>query len=612
MALKIFIFIFLFLSFVSIESNKGYSKQNSAVAELQMVQIFESEILKISCLQDLAYSSMNYFVRQEPIQPSENEIVINEIMADPTPVAGLPDREYIELFNTQTTSVSIKGWILDLGGKQKVFPDITVGPGNYLIITAPGGAKDLQSFGNVLEISGFMINNSGLTIALYDNQKRLADRLDYDPSLHKKGFEDGGYSLERIDPERKCGQKYNWATTMSAKGGSPGSENTVRASNPDQLPPQIIKTTFVNNCRLDVQLSESFVFPVLPYGILKNITAGVVVDSIKPDQKACLVSIYFRPQTIKNGENYSLILHGIADECGNLMKDQEIKFGYYLPVKEDLLINEVLFNPFPEGTDFVEIYNNSGHEVDLSRLFLATRDEAKVLAQICQLSVNQKYLAAGSYLAVTKSREGILQFYRTKCEVCLLQMERFPSLSDQSGCVVLLDQQLEVIDEMTYTDGMHHPLITEKEGISLERISFDLQASRKENWHSASSSTGFATPGYKNSVVNVADSTNKMIAIDQIIFSPNGDGINDRLIIYINTGQPGWLLNITILNCVGREIRRLANNLTTGTSDELFWDGLDGDFQKVQPGIYVLKISLFERSGKQKSMKLACVVTDRL
>ena len=178
-----------------------------------------------------------------------------------------------------------------------------------------------------------MINNSGLTIALYDNQKRLADRLDYDPSQHKKGFEDGGYSLERIDPERKCGQKYNWATTLSAKGGSPGSENTVKASNPDQLPPQIIKTTFVNNCRLDIQLSENFVLQVFPYEILKNIPAGVVVDSIKPDQKACLVSIYFRPQTIKNGGNYSLILHGIADECGNLMKDQENLMPYqYLPI----------------------------------------------------------------------------------------------------------------------------------------------------------------------------------------------------------------------------------------------------------------------------------------
>lgn len=607
MALKIFIFIFLFLSFVSIESKRGYSKQNSAVAALQ---IFESEMLNISCQQDIAYSSLNYFVGQEVVQLSENEIVINELMADPTPSAGLPEREYLELYNSHTTPLSIKGWILDLGGKQKIFQDLTIGPGNYLIITAPGGAKDLQSFGNVLEISGFVINNSGLTIILYDNQKRLADKLDYDPSLHKKGLEDGGFSLERIDPERKCGQKYNWATTLSAKGGSPGSENTVKASNPDQIPPQINKTTFVNNCRLDVQLSESFVFPASPYEILKNIPAGVVLDSIKPDQKACLIRIYFRPQTIKNGGNYSLILHGIADDCGNLMKDQEIKFGYYLPVKEDLLINEVLFNPFPEGTDFVEIYNSSGHEVDLSRLFLATRDEAKVLAQICQLSVSQNYLAAGSYLAVTKSREGILRFYRTKCEVCLLQMERFPSLSDQSGCVVLLDQQLEVIDEMTYTDGMHHPLITEKEGISLERTGFDLQASRMESWHSASSSTGFATPGYKNSVVNVADSTNKMIAIDQIIFSPNGDGINDQLIIDINTGQPGWLLNITILNCVGKEIRRLANNLTTGTSDELFWDGLDSDFQMVQPGIYILKISLFERSGKQKSMKLACVVTD--
>jgi flagellar hook assembly protein FlgD len=103
-----------------------------------------------------------------------------------------------------------------------------------------------------------------------------------------------------------------------------------------------------------------------------------------------------------------------------------------------------------------------------------------------------------------------------------------------------------------------------------------------------------------------------MVSIDPEIFSPNNDGISDQLNIYINTSEPGWILNITILNCAGRVVRNLANNFMTGSTDQLLWDGLGDDFQKVQPGIYILSISLFERTGKNQMKRFACVLTDHL
>ena len=609
MTVKIYIFIFLLLSFGLIESKKGYSTPNSTV---KIPSAIESILLNEPTFSGYASSYWDWSSAPNYVQQAYIEVVINEIMADPTPVVGLPDREYLELYNSGATPVNLKNWVLELGSKQKIFPDVSIAAAGFLLVTAPGGAKDLQLFGKVVEISGFALNNAGLILSLYDSGKRLADQIAYSPSLHKKGFGEGGYSLERIDPERLCGQINNWATSLSAKGGTPGTENSVRASNPDHTPPQILASNFADHSRLEIQLSESVLLPDVQTDILREIPAEVVVDSIKIDPNTFLMRIWFRPASIVNGVNYWLNLHGLTDECGNLMPDQIVKFGYYLPVKSDLLLNEVLFNPYPEGSDFVEIYNNSGHEVDLSGLYLATRDEAKMLKQISQLSFTQQYLPVDGYLAVTKSLEGIRRFYRTGCEECLLQTEKFPTLADQSGCVVLLNQNQEIIDEMEYSDGMHHPFITDKEGISLERISFTIPASRKENWHSAAKSAGFATPGTKNSAVEVADSGARKVFLDPVVFSPNGDGINDQLNIYINTGEPGWILNITILNCAGRVIRKLANNFTAGSSDQLVWDGLNGDFQKVQPGIYILEISLFERKGKHQSMSFACVLTDHL
>lgn len=290
----------------------------------------------------------------------------------------------------------------------------------------------------------------------------------------------------------------------------------------------------------------------------------------------------------------------------------ESKSGDQGLAKSELLISEVLFNPFPEGCDFVEIYNNSGHMVDISGLFLATRDASKVLKQLTQLSVYQQYLTPGAFLAVTTSPEGIRRFYRTRCEECLLKTQKFPMLTDQNGCVVLLNKDLVVLDEMNYEEAMHDPLISEVEGISLERISFAVEASRKDNWHSAAKSAGFATPGYQNSVVEVPIPTTEMVSVDPVVFTPNGDGLNDHLKISVKTDDLGWILNITILNYAGRVIRNLANNVTTGRNDQILWDGLDGEFQKVQPGIYVLNICLFHQDGRQRKERRACVVSDRL
>ncbi|MCK9413410.1 MAG: lamin tail domain-containing protein [Prolixibacteraceae bacterium] len=290
----------------------------------------------------------------------------------------------------------------------------------------------------------------------------------------------------------------------------------------------------------------------------------------------------------------------------------ESKCGETGPIKSELLISEVLFNPFPEGCDFVEIYNNSSHAVDISGLFLATRDASLVLKQLTQLSVSQQYLDPGAYLAVTTSPEGIRRFYKTRCGECLLKTQKFPTMTDKNGCVVLLDKDMSVLDEMKYDEDMHDPLISEVEGISLERISFAVEASRKENWHSAAKSSGYATPGYQNSVIELSGQSPGIVSVDPVVFTPNGDGLNDQLKISVKTDDLGWILNITILNCAGRVVRNLANNVTTGLSDQVVWDGLDGEFQKVQPGIYILNISLFNRDGRHRKERRACIVSDRL
>jgi hypothetical protein len=171
---------------------------------------------------------------------------------------------------------------------------------------------------------------------------------------------------------------------------------------------------------------------------------------------------------------------------------------------------------------------------------------------------------------------------------------------------------MTIIDQFHYLEEMHDPLLSDFKGISLERKSFTKPADDPSNWHSASSSVGFATPGYRNSAEEVVSERIPMVSMEPRVFSPNGDGLNDRLLIKLTPGDPGWLANIRVYDESGIEIRRLANNLMIGSQDVVEWDGTKENHQKPGFGIYIVTVELFSMQSGTKHFKAACVLTDRL
>jgi hypothetical protein len=108
----------------------------------------------------------------------------------------------------------------------------------------------------------------------------------------------------------------------------------------------------------------------------------------------------------------------------------------------------------------------------------------------------------GNYLALTKDTSGVFPWFEIKCRECFLQMEKFPSYNNDFDYVVLLDEKMQVIDELFYSEKMHHLLLlAEEKGISLERISFAENTNDIKNWHSASTTSGYGTPGYQKLAV---------------------------------------------------------------------------------------------------------------
>jgi len=540
------------------------------------------------------------------------DLVFNEVMADPTPVVRLPNAEFIELKNTSGFSVNIRNWILTVNGREKILPDQFIKADSFLILSGTGGNVLLGKYGTTIEIPGFSLPNDGFCLKLFSDGKVLIDSLNYTPSMQRAGFANGGYSLERIDPHRWCGAETNWETSISEDGGTPGTENSVFAVNPDTSPPVILNVRVVTADLLEVVVSEIPDIVSISGALFSYQPALPPPDSIRFDHVLKKYSIYFPVGSMISGIYYDLISSGLTDECGNRAAADHHEFWYYLPKPGDLLISEVLFNPFAGGVDFVEIFNHSGLKIHLEDLYLASFDDSHKIKSLFPLSTQFEVLGDGQYAAFTSSPSLLLTNYNSLCPDCIYGMSKFPVYTQDEGWVVLVNKELTFIDQFHYLKQMHDPLLADVKGVSLERISFSKPAEDPLNWHSASATVGFATPGYQNSSAEVISQKMPMVTIEPKIFSPNGDGLNDRLLIKLSPGEPGWIVNIRIYNDNGMEIRRLANNLSIGSQDVIEWDGTKENHQKAGLGIYIISVDLFGLQHGSNQYKTACVLTDRL
>jgi len=335
-----------------------------------------------------------------------------------------------------------------------------------------------------------------------------------------------------------------------------------------------------------------------------------IIQTIPPKGSDKSVDVIFGKTA---GLELSLTVSGISDLSGKIMIPDIRKFSNsFTPEAGSILINEVLFNPLPGGTDFVELVNFSEQTIPVNRLKLATRDDMLALKQIYPISTEKRYLKPGDFLVCTKDPTIVASQYNNGNPESFCAMKSFPTFSDDAGTVILLNDSLDVLDEFSYSAKMHSPFLTDEEGVSLERISLDNPTNDRTNWASAVASVGFATPGLPNSQAGSETEIQDEITPEPKAFSPNDDGYNDQLSVKFRFSKPGYIANVGIFDAVGRQVKFLVKNQSLAQEGNWMWDGKSESGQKLNIGVYIILVEVFDQDGHTKAFKKTCTLTDRL
>ncbi len=578
--------------------------------------------LSISGLRDCAGNTSTIqtgFTYFQPQTAERYDVIITEIMAIPNNNTALPNTEYIELHNRSKKFISLKNFRYGDISTQVFLPEYMLMPDSFVVLCPEANAAALLPYArNVLGLKSWpLLNNSGDSLFLRNQQNTLIHFVNYTDQMYGDELKrSGGWSLEMIDKNLPCAIAGNYTASKDKNGGTPGKHNSVNGRLNNYSAPVAVNIQIIDSQTLIIQFDKTIdslsAAIARHYSIHPYMEIAENASVLPPDFTKVRLKLN---QPLAKNALYSITVQGVINCTGKSSEEKTLYFGLPLQADSfDIVINEILFNPNTGGSDFVEFYNRSQKIIDLKDLLIANVNADNQLLNIKTLSNESRLLMPNDYVVFTANTANIHANYHLQSPEKMLQLSSLPSLPDDVGTLVLLRKDGLRIDFVSYSRNWHFPLISVKDGVSLEKINPNLPSNVSGSWHSAASTVGYATPTYRNSQyqsLQQAKNTGNFI-LHPPVFSPDGDGYQDVLNINYTLAEAGNMARVEIYDVQGRLIRQIANNQLLATEGYLNWDGITDQGNKAPIGIYILVISSFKANGETEVYKLTCTLAGKL
>lgn len=549
-------------------------------------------------------------------QATANDVVINEIMADPTPVVGLPEWEYVELYNTTDFDIDLEDWQLQIGSSTNTLQQQYIPAHGFLLLCHDDAVSELSSYGSCSGFRRFSIGNQAASIMLSSPNGIVISQAAFTSSwYHDAEKAKGGWSVEQIDPMNACSGASNWTASIDVSGGTPGRVNSVDA--PNMTTPAITRTNMFSNrivqLWFDQQMDMSSLGEPSHYYVEENHVFPEQVNLNINDPT--FVELHFFTD-FEQGRIYTLHVNEVTNCVGTPIESNTmVMFGLPNEIKAgEILINEILFDPITPCVDYIELYNNTSDKTfDLSKILIGVIKESfpnPADTTLKEVTPESMLLLPHSYVLLSSNSQKVGEHYACPTDN-FVEMTSFPSYPNSGATAIVMRKDGMVIDQMSYTEDMHYPLLKVTKGVSLERVSFDVASNIADNWHSAAESVNFGTPGYENSMRQEPEENFATVNISPEVFSPDGDGFDDECFISYQFEEAGYTMNVYVFNVAGQMVRHLAKGEWVGSAGSLPWNGIDDAGSKVPIGIYVIITEIFDLKGNVKEFKNTVVVATK-
>ena len=550
------------------------------------------------------------YLSAQPVAPYD--ILINEFMADPTPQVGLPNTEFIELFNRSNKTFDLKDFKIVNGTVSTILPSFSLKPAAYVVIYTRKTGIDFKINDTIQVTKLVALSNPNDTFYLKAPNDTVIDAVTYDLGTYQNSKKsDGGFTLERTRPNGYC-NNLAWIASNDLLGGTPGKRNSTAVDSMDKTPP-LVERYFVKDDKtlvltFDKSLNRFLSEQTPQYQILE----GIKISSSKIflpffNQIQLTLNTALQPKKL-----YKLVIKTTLQDCRNVPLSIPDTLDVQLPEKplrNDLIINEILVNPEVGGSRFLELYNRSDKAIDVGGLKIidATSGDVKTIS-------TSFLLLPKKYIALTDNPLYIQKRYKAEAFKFSILKNKLPTWNEASGNVTLyaLDGTKSVIlDSFSYEKSWHSPFLATVEGVSLERISPEDSSKNASNWQSAAEKRGFATPAQVNSQFRYFEkdpSVSSPFWLEKNSFSPDDDGFEDALLLHYKFDKKGGVADVQVFNSNGHLIKALTVNELLDTEGVIRWQGERTDGTKATVGIYVLHISMRFPNGSTSRQKLPCAL----
>ena len=343
----------------------------------------------------------------------------------------------------------------------------------------------------------------------------------------------------------------------------------------------------INNVKIDVKRLESDYWTV---DYVLNDTLTGVVDFYDDAVNSSSFWGYHCVYTKTRSKSFCFANSKVAGEKASTAR--QMKWG-------ELVINEVLFNPKDDGVDFLEILNLSDTIFDLSLCKIGNKKQTYDLP---------KYrLMPDSLVVVTSNAEVLCSQFNCKMRENILQIDKMLPLLNDSGYIRLLSDTV-LLDTLFYRSSMHHVLLYDVEGISIER---------GEDGSFTSASTLFgATPGWQNSV-SITSEFNKHTATKDSLFTFSimsstasvYDADYPQRVILRYRLQKSARITAKIYTLSGYSVYTLLESELLQGEGKLYWDGRSENSGILPVGIYVIVFEIYTDDAEFYIRKLPVALT---